>query len=303
MRVKEIQPEAKAIVLQMQNYSIHDGDGVRTTIFLSGCKLRCRWCANPESWTTKAKLVYHQHRCDDCNACVQACDKGLNPKERDQLINCDACGVCVSACPSNALEIAGKMLSVTDVVNKVKKDQLFFRHTGGGVTFSGGEPFLQSEFLNQIVPKLEELGIGMWAETCGLFHMKSVINILDKFDHLFIDIKHMDSEKHKEVTGQGNERILANIEQIYSMGVPITIRIPLIPSVNDDAGNLKNTAVYMAENLPGVKVEILPYHELGKSKFKALGMKEYWYSYRVPSQEEVEDAYKYFVQEGIQIAC
>ncbi len=301
MRVMDKIPEASAIVLQMQNYSIHDGDGVRTTIFLAGCKLRCRWCANPESWTLKPKLVFHQHRCDECNACVQVCSKGIDPKVREQLVQCDLCGECVSACPSKALDIAGKNLSVSDVLTKVKKDQLFFRHTGGGVTFSGGEPFLQAEFLNQIVPKLEELGIGMWAESCGLFNLNSVKDILDKFDHLFIDIKHMNSDKHKQVTGHGNERILSNIQDIFAMGVPMTIRIPLIPSVNDDAENLQSTARFMLENLPGVKVEILPYHELGKSKFKSLGMEELWVSYRVPSQVEVDVAYEYFRQAGIQI--
>lgn len=197
MRIVDSNFEASTIVLQMQNYSIHDGDGVRTTIFLAGCKLRCHWCANPESWTEKPKLVFHSHRCHECHTCVQVCHKGIDPKHRNQLKQCDLCGECVAACPNKALDITGKTLSVSDVLTKVKKDQLFFRHTGGGVTFSGGEPFLQAEFLNQIVPKLEELGIGVWAESCGLFNLDAVKFILNKFDHLFIDIKHMDTNIRK----------------------------------------------------------------------------------------------------------
>lgn len=291
--------EASAIVLQMQNYSIHDGDGVRTTVFLAGCRLRCRWCANPESWTVKPKLVYHEHLCNDCDACAEVCEKGLDPRQRETLSGCNLCADCVSVCPGNALETVGQTLCVSELITRVKKELLFFRYTGGGVTFSGGEPFLQAEFLNQVVPELEKLGIGIWAETCGLFELDSVKAILNKFDHIFFDLKQMDSATHKEVTGRGNESILSNAKALYEMGIPMTIRLPLIPSVNDDEKNLSATAAFMKNQLPGVGIEILPYHELGKSKYIALGMQKHFYSYTIPTDEEVDKAYGYFEGLGI----
>ncbi len=290
------------IVIQMQDYSIHDGDGVRTTIFLAGCKLRCQWCANPESWTPKSKLVFYRHKCIGCMKCAQACPQNLIPCNMERPNDaCTTCGKCVEVCAQKALDIACIEKSAAELVKKLERDALFFRYSGGGVTFSGGEPFLQHKFLRVLLKRLEELGIDSWVETCGYFDFEAVQDLIPKFSHFFLDLKHMDSAKHKEFTGCGNEKILENAIKIYATGVPMTIRIPTIVEVNLDDNNLEKTAQFMKNNLPTATIELLPYHELGKAKYISLGMEDKFVKFTTPTEEEISHAYDIFKAYGIEI--
>lgn len=292
----------KGILLQMQDYSIHDGYGVRTTIFLAGCPLRCKWCANPESHTTNSKLIYYKHKCKDCGKCAAVCPKSLSPTTMERPNpSCDACGLCVNACPNKALDIACTQYSADDIVSRIKRDAIFFRFTGGGVTFSGGEPFGQKDFLRTLAHKFFSMGIGMWIETCGYFNFSEVKDIIEMLDHVFMDIKHMDSNIHEEYTGVGNELILQNAVKIYEMNIPITIRIPSIPGLNLTEENIKNTAIFMRKHMPKAEIELLPYHELGKAKYIALGREDSFTTFTVPTKEALNKAYEIFAEHGIKI--
>ena len=232
----------EGMVLQLQKFSVDDGPGVRTVIFMQGCPLRCNWCSNPETWTPESKL---------------------------------------------AVKTTAK-----DLVKQVERDAIFFRHSGGGVTFSGGEPTVQGEFLRELVFELERIGISMWIETCGYFDFDEMTDIFEKLDHVYFDIKIMDSMRHKELTGVDNDLILENAVRLHKLGIPLTVRMPAIKEVNFTEENLAATACFMKENLPGVGIELLPYHNLGKEKYEALGRMDFYREFSAPSREEIAETVK-----------
>lgn len=284
----------------MQDYSIHDGDGVRTTIFLAGCGLRCQWCANPESWTTRTKLAFHAHKCAACHRCADACPQGLDPAGGAfDPSRCVACGACVAACPQNALQLACRDTLVNAVVEKIRRDEIFFRHSGGGVTFSGGEPFTQPQFIGRLIDAFERLGVSVWVETCGFFDWERCRDLIPRIDHVFFDLKHMDDATHRRFTGQSNATILQNARRIHELGVPMTVRMPLIVEVNLDEDNLRATAEFMRAHLHGSAIELLPYHELGKAKYSAFRMTEAFHAFTTPTPAQLEWAYGIFGQHQI----
>lgn len=236
--------EHTGYISHIQEYSLHDGDGIRTTVFFSGCPLRCRWCANPETWAEP-----------------------------------------------------GTFMTVKQVVDKVLRGAVFFRTSGGGVTFSGGEAATQPAFLNALVDAFDDLCIDMVLETSGHFEWELMEPALKKMGMVFMDIKHMDPSTHREATGVGNTQILQNIRRVADIGVPVVIRIPLIKGVNDSAGNLRNTARFILESCPGTPVEILPYHAFGVGKYRALGLEEPVFV--SPSDEEVAAARGVMEAEGV----
>lgn len=238
-------------VLQMQSFSVHDGEGIRTTIFLCGCPLRCKWCANPDSWSIT--------------------------------------------------ESSQRKLCVEEVIKKVKRDEIFYRFSNGGVTFSGGEPTVQKEFLRELSQKISEIGIDMWIETCGEFIWEEVEDIFGYFSHAFMDIKCMDNNLHKAMTGKGNTLILENIKKVYNSGLPITIRIPLIKEVNLSEENLVATAEYIRNYIPNADLELLPYHNLGREKYIACGLDKYIFDFTTPSKEEILWAEKLIENIGVKI--
>lgn len=289
------------VILQMQDYSIHDGDGVRTTIFLAGCGLRCQWCANPESWTRQPKLAFHAHKCAACHRCAGACREGLDPAAADFAPSrCTHCGDCVAACPERALQLAGLEQDLKAVVDKIRRDEIFFRHSGGGVTLSGGEPFRQPRFARALLDACDALGVSVWAETCGVFDWEACGEMIPRFEHIFFDIKHMDDEAHRRFTGQGNHAILENARRIHRTGVPMTIRVPVIAEVNLSDANLRATAEFVAAHLPGATVELLPYHELGKAKYLAFRMAESFHAFSPPTPKQLARAYEIFASRKIE---
>jgi len=280
------------VVSQIQDFSVHDGDGIRTTIFLSGCPLRCRWCSNPETWGIKPVVASHASRCTDCGRCLQVCPaEGALDLVMPHHVNpaqCTLCGKCVAVCPSAAKTRMGGEMSVSEVVGKVMRNNIFFQASGGGVTFSGGEATFQADYFNRLVREFYDLGVHLALETSGFFEWDEAAESLMLMDHIFYDLKLMDSEKHLEMTGQDNGRILENFRRLASLGVDVVVRIPVISGVNEDEANIEATALFVSEVLPRAAVELLPYHAYGNYKYEALNLGARLYVYETPSEARME---------------
>jgi len=270
--------EIKGQVFNIENYAIHDGEGIRTLIFLKGCPLRCKWCANPEGLTNKPELIFSRQPCIGCGHCIDACPKdALSFRGKNIKIDrakCDACGICVNVCYAEALELTGKEMTVGEVLEKIKKNIIFYKSSNGGVTLSGGEPLLQPFFAAGILKECKRENISTSIETCGYYESNAIEKVIDYLDYIFYDIKHIDCEKHRKLTGFSNEKILDNLIMLQTFNVDICVRIPIIPGINDDYENIKATAK-MLSKMPKVKlIELLPYHKFGIHKYAYLD-KEY----------------------------
>ncbi len=284
----------EGVIFEIQRWAGNDGPGIRTLIFFKGCPLRCLWCCNPESWSPVPQVAFFEDRCQGCGQCREVCPQAVP--------GCTACGRCVQACPADARELMGKRMSVQNVLALVEKDRVFYRQSGGGVTFSGGEALVQVDFLNEIVKRCRSSGLSMVLETCGYFSWSKSQDVLARMDLIFLDIKHMDPVIHKQVTGVDNHTILQNAIRIVREEYPLVIRVPLIPTVNDDVENITATAAFVSENLGGVLgVEVLAYHSLGKAKFRPIGL-EYQLDHLVPPDAEgVARTRRIFRDFGIQV--
>ena len=263
-----------APVSNIQGYSIHDGPGIRTTVFTQGCPLRCRWCANPENLGGKPCVGFLRRLCRSCGECARACPRGAvfpGAGPRIDRARCDACGECVQACDTGALVLYGQEMEASQVFREVRKDEMFCRSSGGGVTVSGGEPLLHPDFLIALFTLFREAGIHTCVETCAAVPREDLRAVLAVTDLVFCDLKLMDRDRHAAQTGRGNERILENARRFAASGVETRFRKPLIPGVNDDAGDIRATAGFLKElGLP--RLELMPYHRAGKSKYEALDL-------------------------------
>jgi len=265
----------KGIVFDIQRFSIQDGPGIRTTVFLKGCPLRCLWCSNPESQKFPPELFFSESLCVRCHRCVEVCPTGATELNSDGTIQinyelCKACGECVKVCPSGARTTSGKLMSIEEVLDMVKKDSLFYRNSGGGVTASGGEPLYQPDFLIGFFKECQEAGIQTALDTSGYARWETIEEILGYVDLVLFDIKHMDSEKHKEYTGVDNKLILRNAEKLAQERKPLIIRVPLIPGYNDSEENIMALARFMRER-ELVRIDLLCYHQFGRKKYEMLG--------------------------------
>ena len=295
---------SKGVVSEIQRWSLNDGSGIRTTVFLKGCQLRCAWCHNPETHAMNSELAYIRDACEFCGKCIETCPKNaLSLSDRGILVDrnlCDACGKCVEICESKALSIVGMLMTTDEVINIIEKDSVFYRASGGGVTFSGGEPTEQIEFLESLIDECEAIGVDTVIETAMHFRWEAVKPILEKVDMVFADIKHMDSVEHEKWTGVGNEIILENFKKLGAMRKEVVIRIPLVSGVNDTDENIINTVGFIKSNLSVKGVELLPYHNLGKGKYESLN-KAFIESLQKPSKERIEEIKRIFEDYDIEI--
>ena len=290
--------ELTAPVFNVQTYSIHDGPGIRVTVFVKGCPLRCRWCANPESNLARPQLMTYAAKCTACGRCVAACpqkavsigtlhDKPCAITDREL---CVECGACVDICPCEAREIVGREKTVREVLEQVLKDKLFIDASGGGMTVSGGECLAHPDFTEALLYAAKEQGLHTAIESSSFASEAVFDQVLRYVDLALLDIKHMDSDIHRELTGVPNEQILSNIRHaVHDLKKNVTVRVPTIPGYNDSEENIRATARFVKEELgPDVGIHLLPYHRLGESKNESLG-KVMDLSVSVPSDEHMQD--------------
>lgn len=267
--------DRKGLIFNIQRYSIHDGPGIRTTVFLKGCPLRCRWCSNPESISPFPEILIRNSKCDGCRKCVEVCPREAiifteNGVSLDR-VKCDRCMKCVEVCHADALEIAGRYANIDEILDECSRDDTFYRNSGGGVTLSGGEPLLQADFAINLLKECKSSGLGTALDTSGYIAWETLQKALQYTDILLFDIKHLNAKSHREGTGVDNSLIINNLEKLMGMeGTRVWIRIPVIPGYN----NSENYIEELAGRLKTVRVEkisLLGYHEWGKQKYEALG--------------------------------
>lgn len=297
------------LIFDIQGYSVHDGSGCRTLVFLSGCPLRCAWCSNPEGQLLRPRLMYREKKCAHTHyRCLEACPRNAirptnaTPPLQFDRSTCDRCDhmECVSACLSEALRIASRTYTVDELMRILVRDQGFWG-SQGGVTFAGGEPLFQAEFLLALLAKCRSNYMHTTVETCAHASTSVFREVLNWTDALFIDIKHMDSAAHRAGTGAGNELILQNIEEVASTGWDgrLIIRVPIVPGFNDTVENLQATAAFMA-GLELKEVNLLPFHRLGHSKYEQLGLDYEYAQVPTPSTEVLKSYQRIFEAAGLQ---
>jgi pyruvate formate lyase activating enzyme len=266
-----------ALIFDVQDLSVQDGPGIRTTVFMKGCPLKCRWCANPEGQNLHVEFMHINSLCGKNYKCVSVCPYHSATAENDYpQFNHSICNDCVTRecvdhCPAQAIKFTGRYLSVDDLIKRIKPNLSYYKNSGGGITFSGGEPFLQTGFISNFIEKTSPLGLSVGVETCGMFDWTEVEKIADKFDFIYFDLKCMDSDVHKSVTGSPNGKILSNLKKLAAVNNEnITVSVPVIPGVNDSEQQIKDIAVF-CKDIDIKRIRLLPYHFLGESKYANLG--------------------------------
>lgn len=264
------------VVFDIQRFSLQDGPGLRTLVFLKGCPLRCAWCSNPESQQLKPQLLYDGDRCTLCLSCVPVCPSGALTSAGEGALSydltlCTLCGACVPACPNSARSISGREMSVDDVLAAVLRDAPFYRRSGGGVTLGGGEPTYQPDFARQLLDTFRQHGLDTTIETCGHAETRSFLSVAESADHVFFDVKQMDRGRHLALTGAPNELILDNLRALMHVHPDVTVRYPLVPGCNDGGDDLRAFARYLLRLPRRPVVEFVPYHRYGEHKYRLLG--------------------------------
>jgi pyruvate formate lyase activating enzyme len=311
-------------VFDIKKYAIHDGPGIRTTVFLQGCPLSCWWCHNPESQSRRPVLLYRENRCVLCGSCVEVCPQegiqlsgGQMLESRDpgsqgsevalrQLgtavtdrAKCNVCGTCAEICYHGAREVSGQVMSVEEVMAAIERDLPFYDQSGGGVTFSGGEPLMQPDFLAALLRACKAREIHTVVDTSGHTAWQVIDGLRGDVDLFLYDLKLIDNQRHKKYTGISNELILRNLHRLAQCGAQLEVRIPLIPGINDDRENLEQSAALIA-GLSGVTgVELMAYHDIAAAKYASLGMAYRLLDVKPPSEDDMQEAARVFQDRGL----
>ncbi len=290
----------KGLIFNIQKFSIHDGPGIRTTVFLKGCPLSCRWCANPESQSSKIQMLWNQRACTNCLSCVATCKTGAISHKDNRIVidpvKCTGCLECLHACPQKALSSEGEYKSVDEIVAICLQDQDFYEESNGGVTISGGEALLQPGFLEKLGQELKSKGIHVALETTGFASPDTFKKLAPLFDLLLFDVKHHDSLRHAEMTGVGNLVIIENLKWAKDQGINILPRIPVIPDFNNSLDDARGFAELFSQ-LGIDRVQLLPFHQFGQGKYDSLNL-EYAYSNHKALQKEDLDEYQAIFNES-----
>jgi pyruvate formate lyase activating enzyme len=301
--------DIKGFIFNIERFTLHDGPGIRTTVFLKGCPLNCLWCCNPESQSIAPQVAYFKEKCTACDHCLPLCPKGaVSPGGKDQPVIidfalCDGCGKCMPACIPGALVMMGEEKTAVEIVDIVKRDLPFYTRSGGGVTLSGGEPLAQPVFTAEILRLCKVEGIQTAIQTCGYAAQADVDKVLPYMDLVIFDLKHMDPAIHQTLTGKSNQLILENLHYIDSRKKEIVLQIPLIPGMNDSEENL-TASFQLAKSLKYVSgVSLLAYHALGRSKYARIGRKVESADLQQPDHNYLKIKSEWAAQFGVPIVC
>jgi pyruvate formate lyase activating enzyme len=279
-------------VFDIKHYSIHDGPGIRTTIFLKGCALRCLWCHNPEGIDPGPELMHWLGRCTRCYNCIKTCPINAIAKDTagavviDRKI-CDLCGNCVEVCLYDAMQMVGRKISIENIMAEIEKDRVFYDQSGGGITLSGGDPFVQSGFTEELLKGCHSRGIHTVIETAGFLQNDAFDRLVSKTNLILFDLKCMDKARHRKYTGVSNITILSNLKRLASTGTEIWVRIPLIAGVNDDDDNIRQTITFLSSLKSIRRVSILPYHSGGIEKARRIGRGSHFRRFDTPCEERI----------------
>ncbi len=295
----------KGIVFNIQKFSIHDGPGVRTTVFLKGCPLKCKWCANPESQSKKIQILWDRDKCIGCSACFHTCRERAVSLSAAKEVSIDACKCagclrCVINCPAGALSFEGESMSVESVVDECLKDIDFYETSGGGVTISGGEGMCQPEFLKELLKELKLHKIHLAIETTGYIKKEVFKELAPMFDLLLFDVKHYDSGRHYEGTGVYNERIVENLKLAIGQGMEVLPRIPVIPGFNDSLEDAAGIALLLKQ-AGASRAQLLPFHQFGENKYHKLGAAYAYENIAALHEEDLQDYLRVFLEQGIEV--
>jgi len=281
------------IIFNIQRFSIQDGPGIRTTVFMKGCPLRCPWCSNPESQNKFPEIAHSDSLCDKCGRCVEVCEfQAISLNDNGVKIDretCTGCGKCIEVCTPGALKCYGKETPLEEVYQEVIRDVPFYQDSGGGVTAGGGEPLSQADFVAELFKRCQDAGINTCLDTCGYAASSALEKVLPHTNLALFDVKLMDPSAHQKVTGKSNERILRNLELVAASGVPVIVRIPVIPGINDSQENITDTARYVT-NINGLgEINLFPYHRFGESKYAMLDRQYSLGELTTPQHSHIEE--------------
>jgi pyruvate formate lyase activating enzyme len=294
----------KGRVFRIARFSVHDGPGIRTTVFLKGCPLRCAWCHSPESQRPEPQLAIHQDRCVACGTCLPACGQhaitsrdGVMATDRGR---CRVCGACADACPEGAREVVGREWDSDELLATLARDEVFFDESGGGVTFSGGEPLMQPAFLAEMLRGCGARGIHAAVDTCGMADRSAVDEVAELADLFLFDVKAAHEGRHRAITGASNAAILDNLRRLVSLGATVRPRFPCVPGLTADDENVRQVGQLLAD-LGLRTVDVLPFHRAGTAKFARLGIEDPAPDLRVPSKDEVARVIRQLEGLGLQV--